>query len=618
MKSVRFGAAAFALGISLAGAPATAMAAPGAGDADTDSPAVSHRGSAERPRGAEQRAGAESPHRVEARAATTPRAAAATSVPKDSVPKDSAAPQTAGTAPEAIAPAPGGASARAERRIAVEPPTVATASTAAVPAAAPAATAVAPEMATGVFPLTPPASVDDAISGLNTAVAGLFDATTKLLSSLPANPISDFLAGALLLVRRTLFNQLPTTDPFEYLTRTGGDSQGTLGAVDPEGDTLTYQLVQGPTLGSVEVGADGTYTYSPGPDYPSAGFDFFTVAVSDPGFNVFDPFSSRTTEVTVAVSAAPPVTGVKATKGFTITNLTGRAVTFDGLDIEAGFADAVAGSAPIGTVLQPGDTLHFENTQYFGVWNSYHVKAKLLSTDPGDAPRRWVVDMFVDSYSISNPDVSTATCTSGDCTFTRPDGWPLNGNTFLVDPAGTYITVGADNAQRQADVLNALCNNGAAKCSFSPLTFEQTSTDWRVAATAINNGTTTITQTLSRTGTVSTSTSLALSQNAKVTIFKTVEVGVQRESTQSWTESTSWTYTYEQPVPPNNTGVIEVSDPIKRVTGNFVATIGNTTYRLDNVAFDTPDPDTTRKDGGAPQYRSYTTALEGGQPTSTA
>jgi YVTN family beta-propeller protein/VCBS repeat-containing protein len=61
---------------------------------------------------------------------------------------------------------------------------------------------------------------------------------------------------------------------------------GTLNAVDPDGDTLSYTLTTAPGHGSVVINPDGTYTYTPNQGY--LGADGFTVTVSDAdgGFHV--------------------------------------------------------------------------------------------------------------------------------------------------------------------------------------------------------------------------------------------------------------------------------------------------------------------------------------------
>lgn len=71
-------------------------------------------------------------------------------------------------------------------------------------------------------------------------------------------------------------------------------SDGLLKASDPEGQTLSYTVVRGPKRGSVEVRADGTFTYTPKKN--KVGVDSFTYTATDPAGNV-----SREALVTVQI-----------------------------------------------------------------------------------------------------------------------------------------------------------------------------------------------------------------------------------------------------------------------------------------------------------------------------
>jgi len=64
---------------------------------------------------------------------------------------------------------------------------------------------------------------------------------------------------------------------------------------DPDGDALTYSLVSEPTLGSVIVNSDGSYSYTP--NIETTGSDSFEFAVSD-GVN-----SQVTATVSITIEA---------------------------------------------------------------------------------------------------------------------------------------------------------------------------------------------------------------------------------------------------------------------------------------------------------------------------
>ncbi|MCV7174981.1 Ig-like domain-containing protein [Mycolicibacterium sphagni] len=145
---------------------------------------------------------------------------------------------------------------------------------------------------------------------IDAAIYGFLAAVSKGLSTLPANPITEFVQGAWLTVRRTFFNQAPTLNPSQTTGQLSGAITGTLGAVDPEGDPMMYSVMQNPEDGTVSLNPDGTYTYTPGSDFE--GRDVFIVAARDtasPAFNVLDPFGNGITYalVTVEQGTAPQV-----------------------------------------------------------------------------------------------------------------------------------------------------------------------------------------------------------------------------------------------------------------------------------------------------------------------
>lgn len=115
-------------------------------------------------------------------------------------------------------------------------------------------------------------------------------------------PIQAFIDGAALLVRRTLFNEAPTVSPVQLTGQTEGPITGTIGAVDPEDDPLTFTISGAPRYGTVGVNRDGEYTYTPGPAF--AGTDSFSVTATDTGFhiNLLDPFRPAGTSASVSVA----------------------------------------------------------------------------------------------------------------------------------------------------------------------------------------------------------------------------------------------------------------------------------------------------------------------------
>ena len=123
---------------------------------------------------------------------------------------------------------------------------------------------------------------------------------TNILSTLFA-PIQSFFEGISLLVRRTFFNKVPSLSPIQLTGQSQGLITGNLGAVDPEADQLVFSLTTLPQHGTVVIGSDGNYTYTPGQDF--TGTDTFTVSAADSGFhiNLLDLFRPTSTSAYVTV-----------------------------------------------------------------------------------------------------------------------------------------------------------------------------------------------------------------------------------------------------------------------------------------------------------------------------
>ena len=318
--NLRLGAAAFAVGLALASPHVKAGADAGADAVEPDSAASSaaEQSAPAAPKAGATRGRAERPAAEVSRSADRPRPAAS------ETPEESHADTAQRSAPS-----------RAVSRTRIRVPSAAqvTAPVAVPDVPTPAVPVRNLPNATQLAPSAPAAPVAEAVpaaqvtGSLNAAVVGFFESVSRLLSGLPVAPISDLIAGALQLVRRALFNQLPSASPAQLSSTVAGRVSGSIGATDPEGDALTYTVVSAPALGTVEVGADGGYVYVAGSEY--AGSDSFRIAVSDAGFNLLDPFSSRATEVTVAVATpsrpAPVIVAQPDDQGNALISLLGAA-----------------------------------------------------------------------------------------------------------------------------------------------------------------------------------------------------------------------------------------------------------------------------------------------------
>lgn len=150
-------------------------------------------------------------------------------------------------------------------------------------------------------------AVSDAIES---TVVRVFNQLQNLLFGIPV--FGGFLEGALALVRKTLFNQLPSITPVQTTTQalepTPGQFypsliNGTLGIIDTEGDAFTVDVIAEPTLGTVTLDPKGYYTYTPFSGFDAAVGDEFTVAVKPSKYhlNLLRLFRSQTQTVTIQV-----------------------------------------------------------------------------------------------------------------------------------------------------------------------------------------------------------------------------------------------------------------------------------------------------------------------------
>lgn len=150
-----------------------------------------------------------------------------------------------------------------------------------------------------------PAAADN-LGGLRVPVANdLLSTITDFFTGI-ANGIQSLFEGVGLLIRRFFFNQAPTVNPIQTTGQTsdplGGTITGSINAVDPEDDPITYKVTQEPLHGSVTVDGNGTYTYIPNNTFTGA--DAFTISATDTGFhiNLFDLGRAASTDAMVSVT----------------------------------------------------------------------------------------------------------------------------------------------------------------------------------------------------------------------------------------------------------------------------------------------------------------------------
>jgi len=89
-------------------------------------------------------------------------------------------------------------------------------------------------------------------------------------------------AGVLGRLAALFNNQTPRLSPAQSAQSAAGVVRGSLNAVDPDSERLSFTVTGQPSRGTAEVSADGTWTYTPDPAVAATGTtDSFAVTVSD-------------------------------------------------------------------------------------------------------------------------------------------------------------------------------------------------------------------------------------------------------------------------------------------------------------------------------------------------
>jgi hypothetical protein len=296
-------------------------------------------------------------------------------------------------------------------------------------------------------PMPSKLAVPPVLDQLNTSVDVFLHQVANWLAGLPGNNVTTFLEGALLMVRRTLFNQAPNVSPIQQTTTSEGLILGSLGAVDPDADLLTYSVVETPQWGAVEVTEDGDYLYTPGPGY--AGSDSFTVnvATAQQGFNILTwSDGSRQVTVAVGVDAAthPFMSGVPdpIDAALYLADVTAR-ITVD--------RGGLLGNSFIGSVALAGITTGTQLMWMDATGRTGEISVGQMLAEPASGGTSWW-DAFAEAGAYSNDRVMIGV------DFIDDDGVEttliLSNVQASVDSGGQYVFTGqlAANPDEQPDI----------------------------------------------------------------------------------------------------------------------------------------------------------------------
>ena len=162
----------------------------------------------------------------------------------------------------------------------------------------------------------------------------------------------------------------------------------------------------------------------------------------------------------------------------------------------------------------------------------------------------------------------------------------------LLDPAGTVHDIPAGQGQQQADALKQFCSdNSSASCSFAAASeTDVDSPSHQVGKALINNTDSDQETDLSEKDEVSATNSVGVDVSVNKKILESVEVGVQMSYKHSWTQSHEFDQDVKVTAKPYTKVWVMAVQPMLRDTGDFTIKLGNTTWILRGVYFDSPNP----------------------------
>jgi hypothetical protein len=288
--------------------------------------------------------------------------------------------------------------------------------------------------------------------------------------------------------------------------------------------------------------------------------------------------------LTAGIAMALPAGASAATRGFHVYNLSGytlRLVSTTG-DFYSKPND--------GDDLTPGAYSDFEVVSYFFVNNlataTYNV---MVGTG---VYGQLTVNMEVDNqfvsygYIVSScegswPYGQVGTCSANDTTIN------------FLDLPGTVNNIPAGQGQAQADVLNQLCTeDSAARCTFNATNeIDIDSPTHQVGDALVNNTSVDQHTSIATTDTLTQSDSVGLTTKVQAALSKIIDISIQASYNHTWTSTHTFEQTVDVDCPAHTRCAIAAAQPMRRDTGDFTISMGNTTWHLPDVYFDTPNPD---------------------------
>jgi len=275
------------------------------------------------------------------------------------------------------------------------------------------------------------------------------------------------------------------------------------------------------------------------------------------------------------------------TRGFTITNLSSHPLTL--LSV-AGNTHQEDGVPLIGSTIRPGFSTRFEVTWLYGQYRD--IKAEYAVLDGQGATigtYQATMTVYQQFQHLFGPSIASEASISPGIGQVQAGRDQL----AVLDMPGTVIDVAAGQGQQQAQVLDRFCaDNPAATCTFVPTTRDPDAYTGMHPAKGVVYNNTPLEQPdqYTWTDTASITHTVEISANVQASVLEIVEVSLSATYGHGWTQEHQFSTSQTLNLPAYYKGWLDVRDPVIRDTGDFTVTLGNTTWRLHGVSFDSPDP----------------------------
>lgn len=282
------------------------------------------------------------------------------------------------------------------------------------------------------------------------------------------------------------------------------------------------------------------------------------------------------------VAAAVASSAMTVTRGYDITNNS----QYDAKVVAVRDPGAGDSAPAVGTVLKPGQSLHYEKVFYFMSANQTTVQLDFLkpARDGGGKVASAGVRLYTETIVGTAHSLVDQFEGRDKVTVT-----PYFNQITISDASPSTVTVNGTDAQAQAEVLNELCGSTRATCTFEQTKDRQQIRQKVVAGGGWNSQATARKQGYEAVASASATTSLELTASAKVTVMKAVETSISAKAGQSWTSTKTVRDTVEMSISPKHFGWIVADMPMYRDTGTFTIKLGNTTWVLSDVKVDSVD-----------------------------